>query len=407
MNLKLKTSLDYYAGGIIHFLLKPFVYFLGIVLGRDHSLEGVGEVTVLKMLGGGSLVIAYPSLLALKAARPGLRLNLVTTPPIRDFAELLGVFDEIIVLRDDHAFHLALDSLRAIARLWCTPALIDLEIHSRLSSIFSLLTCARNRIGIYTDDSYWRRSLYTHLLFYNEYAPVYLAYDQIVRLFGAPPGDYPSAKAAFRAAHPEKPGLVPVQARVRMGVAPACSDLGRERMLSPAQWISVLGKKLALEKDCALLFIGGKRDGVMAEEIISGLRQSFPQAEFHNCCGQFTLRDSVALIAQLDALYCIDSGLIHFARLLQVKTLSFWGPTDPAARLRPAPGVQEETHYLRLSCSPCVHIAAEAPCYGNNLCMSAAVEGEAYAGDRNPLWPAQPKPDLRHLQPPRDESSMM
>ena len=389
MNLKLKLSVDYYVGGTVHALLKPFILLLRATLHRDHSLDNLREITVLKMLGGGSLVIAYPSLLALKQSRPGVRLNLVTTPAIKPFAETLGLFDEIILLRDNRPEHLALDSVRAIARLWFTGALIDLEIHSRLSSIFVLMTCARNRIGIYTDVSYWRTSLYTHLLFYNKYAPVHAMYDQIARLFGAPEGDYRQAKALFRPRVPHDPAVRVAEGKVNIGIAPGCSDLGKERMLPVSHWVRVLSNRCSLQPNIALYFIGGPRDGIVSGEIMAGLRGKHPGIEIHNCCGSYSLLESIDLISQLHTLYCIDSGLIHFARLLEIKTVSFWGPTDPASRLRPDTDLAEETHYVRLTCSPCVHIVAEAPCYGRNICMDAAGELENYKGDRNPIWPAQ------------------
>jgi ADP-heptose:LPS heptosyltransferase len=389
MKLKLKLLIDYYVGGAIHVLLKPVVFTLGKILRRNHRLEALDEVTFIKMLGGGSLVIAYPSLLALKQKLPHLRLNLMTTQAVKPFADLLAIFDEIIVIRDENFLHLAIDSLRAIVRLWRAKALVDLEIHSRLSSLFTLLTCAFNRIGFYTDVSYWRTSLYTHLLFYNKFAPVHLIYDQVTELLGGQPGHFPSAKAEFLK-NINKRAVPPLSTdRAWVGVAPGCSDLGRERMLTAEQWSTVLEKRCSLQDNLGLVFIGGPRDTIMAQGIISRLQPRFLQAKFLDACGQHNLGDSVALMRQLDTFYCIDSGLLHYARMLDLKTISFWGPTDPASRLRPQDNARDEIHYLRLSCSPCVHIAADAPCQGNNICMAASVEPEKFHGRSNPAWLAQ------------------
>ena len=115
--------------------------------------------TIVKMLGGGSLAIAYPSFLALRRT-PGLRkFQIVTTPAVLPFARALGVFDEILVIRDGNPLELLLDGFSAIARLFRTDAIVDLEIYSRLTTVFCLLTCARNRVGFYTDNSFWRRRI--------------------------------------------------------------------------------------------------------------------------------------------------------------------------------------------------------------------------------------------------------
>src|SRR5262245_40508152 len=118
MRLNRKLSLDYYVGGFLHAVLKPCVVLLGKVLRRNHDLKSCSSVTLLKLRGGGSLVVAYPALRALKCA-PGVReLRLVTTPAVQPFAEIIGLFDEILVVRDDSMTTLARDALMAIAKLF-------------------------------------------------------------------------------------------------------------------------------------------------------------------------------------------------------------------------------------------------------------------------------------------------
>jgi hypothetical protein len=144
MQLRTKLIADYYVGGLLHVILKPAAIVLGKILRRTHSLSPCGTLTIVKMLGGGSLAIAYPSLLALRRT-PGLRrFQVVTTPAVEPFARALGVFDEILVIRDGGVLELLVDGFGAIRRLFLSDAVIDLEIHSRLTTVFSLLTCARN-----------------------------------------------------------------------------------------------------------------------------------------------------------------------------------------------------------------------------------------------------------------------
>src|SRR5271154_5325832 len=118
MQLRTKLIADYYLGGFLHVLLKPAAILLGKVLRRPHTLSPCAEITVVKMLGGGSLAIAYPAFLALKRL-PGLRtLRIVTTPAIEPFARSLNIFDEVLVIRDGNPFSIVADSLRALRRLF-------------------------------------------------------------------------------------------------------------------------------------------------------------------------------------------------------------------------------------------------------------------------------------------------
>src|SRR6185312_1781345 len=221
MRLEAKLMIDYHVGGLLHIVLKPPTVLLGKLLRRNHNLDSCSTLTFLKVLGGGSLAIAFPALLALK--QQGRRLRLVTTPAVKPFAEVLGVFDEILIIRDSSFIRLILDAFTTIRkRLFRCDAIIDLEVHSRLTTVFSLITCARNRIGFFTNVSFWRHNISTHLLFFNLSNPVYVFYDQIAELFGATVDDFPTCIRHFRASL--GPGIASSEPGVkRVAIAPCCS----------------------------------------------------------------------------------------------------------------------------------------------------------------------------------------
>jgi len=388
MKLSTKLWVDYYIGGIAHALLKPPTILLGKILRRDHRLTQSKSLTVIKMLGGGSLVIAYPSLLALKNA-PGIgHLRLLTTPAVVPFARLLGVFDEILVLREDSILHLLFDSASALRKLFLSDSILDLEVHSRLTTVFCLLTCARNRIGFYTNQSFWRKGLSTHLLFFNVFRGVYNFYEQAARLFGVSIPAPAVYRASFRA-HNALPAISngTQSARRHIAVAPCCSDLTRERMLAPEDWPKVLTGGSGMDRDAnsetELHLLGGAADGPALDHLSVLLEPAFGNIVNH--AGKLSLEGSVRLLASMDALYCIDSAMLHFARLLGVKTVSFWGPTSPESRLKILDSDPDEIRRGDLPCSPCVHVAQEPPCHGNNLCMLLAVDPERRY-DPNPPW---------------------
>ena len=383
MTLRSRLAIDYYVGGVAHVLLKPVVMLLGIVLRRNHTISPHGDVVILKLLGGGSLVIAYPALLAIKR-RPGVnRLRLLASPATKPFAEILGIFDEIIVVRDSGT-GLLVDSVKAIAHLWRCDTLVDLEVHSRLTTVFCTLTCARNRVGFYTTDSFWRKGLATHLLFCQVNEGIFYFYDQVARILGATVGTLEDASTAFRMALNEVE--IEVNTSGVITVAPCCSELGRERMLEVDEWASVLAKRYAQPRTppSEIHLLGGKGDHAYLSRLQDALLQVIPSARVHNQAGKSTLRQSVSLLATVEELFAIDSSMLHFARLLNVPTTSYWGPTDPATRLRPRL-VKDEVHYVKLPCSPCVHISSQTPCRGNNLCIRFAVNPSVDA-DRNPPW---------------------
>jgi len=317
-------------------------------------------------------------------------LNLVASPAVRPFADVLGVFDEVIVIDDRSPWKLLRGSLRAWGRLFRTDAIVDLEVHSRLTTVFCLLTCARNRLGFYTMESFWRRNLSTHLLFCHVGNGIYHFYDQLAGLFGATPPRFEDCVRTFRQ-HVQLPARE--TDAVRIGVAPCCSDLGKERMLKSHEWVKILLERLREESpEVVLHFLGGSADRGYIAELIDALKVELPWIKMYNHAGELSLSQSIGLLGRMDEIQCIDSGLLHFARLLGVKTVSYWGPTDPKTRLRPSTASIDRTHYYQLPCSPCVHLASEAPCRGNNICMRLAVSPGMAAGLIPPAWLAQEEP---------------
>src|SRR5262245_53768693 len=100
MSVKSKIALDRYLGGVLVFLFNFLARLLGRLLHRDHTLSVRGNITVIKVLGGGSLVMALPALLGIRRTYAAVKIRLLTTAGVKPFAETLGVFDEILILDD-------------------------------------------------------------------------------------------------------------------------------------------------------------------------------------------------------------------------------------------------------------------------------------------------------------------
>ena len=388
MNLRVKLVFDHYFGGFLHLVLRIPTILLGKILRRSHDLSNCREIAILKLLGGGSLVIAYPALLALRRL-PGLtKLTLITSPSIAPFGTLLGIFDEIIIVRDNRGLvTLGFDSLKAFCQLFNYDAIIDLEIHSRLTTVFALLTAARNRIGFFTDISYWRRHLNTHLIFCNVTNGIYYFYDQLAALFGVSSVDVLECERDFRA----KLGAWKSkgEATFRIAIAPACSGLSPERMLRRDDWPPIVEQRLvnlAPQSRVEVHLLGAPSDRPELDELTALLEARFgSRAIVVNHAGKTNLRESVQILDAMDEVLCIDSALLHFCRLLGRRTVSYWGPTDPVTLLRPNSRDLDVVHYVRIPCSPCVHHSHQAPCKGQNICMRLAVDPSAPI-PRNQPW---------------------
>jgi ADP-heptose:LPS heptosyltransferase len=378
MRIEHKKRLDMVLGTLLLVILRPPVMLLGRLMKRDHSLTVRKDILFIKMQGGGSLVIALPALLGIRRQYANLKISILTTPSVAPFAESLGVFDEVICVNDRTPARLLLSGIRTWWRTFGADTVIDLEVYSRLTTVFSVLTAARNRIGFYLESTFWRRNVHTHLVFFNRFAGVYHFYDDIARLIGAEPASVEACASHVR-------GNLPPPAerseRKRVTIGHACSAMGAERMLTPEQWLCVFQRKSEGSEE--FIFLGGRNDYGLAQRIIEGLKPVFPRASFANRCGMVSLAESVSCIDSSDEFWGIDSALLHYARLFGKKVISFWGPTSPSMRIRVLPGDESEYYYKHIPCSPCVHIAEEPPCHGRNACIEGLFQETGDEGALN------------------------
>ncbi len=367
MKLNLKKILDFYVGGSLILILRPITIFVGKILKRDHSPKPQGDITVIKMLGGGSLIIGAAALLGIKRTYPNFKLRIVTTPGVAPFAKSLGVFDEILIIDDRSFFVLITSSIKVIKQLLFTDTILDYEVYSRLTTIFALLTCARNRIGFYRESVEARKNFSTHVVYFNLYYGSWYFYEEISRLIGCSiPFDI-EVRDHFLKLHDIHRSLP--SSITRIGIGHGCSDLSLERMLSPREWKELALMNLKTNLAYEVHFFGVKKDSAMAQEIINELKTLAFPLSFFDHCGETNLIGSIKMMFQMDEFWAIDSSLLHYSRLMGIRTVSVFGPTSPQSLIKNYSYLEEIIHYQQIPCSPCVHVTETPPCHGNNICI--------------------------------------
>jgi ADP-heptose:LPS heptosyltransferase len=362
-----KQRVDRIFGPWLVVLLRPLAQLAGKLLGRDHSSAPRGEIVFIKLLGGGSLLIALPALLGVRRRYPNLSLTLVCGSPVAPFARLIGIFDRMEVMNDRRG---AFALLASAARILCglvlrrVDTIVDLEVYSQLTTVFSLLTLARNRIGFYVASTYWRRNVLTHLVFFNRARGVFHFYAATAQLLGAQPAPRDEVRQQLL----ERIGRAQA-ARDYVAVGGGCSDFASVRLLPMPEWREFARTRQHEISASHWIFLGAASDAQTSEEIAAAVRESVPNFSYENKCGELSLEESFVSIAGARQFIGIDSSLLHAARALAVPTLSFFGPTDPATLLEPINSSVDLVYYRPPICSPCLHVTQTPPCKGLNVCM--------------------------------------
>jgi heptosyltransferase-2 len=98
------------------------------------------------------------------------------------------------------------------------------------------------------------------------------------------------------------------------------------------------------ESDVLLLGPAGERRAATEIAALSG------QAA-RNLCGETTLDEAIAIVAQAAGVVTVDSGLMHVAAAYGRPQVALFGPSDPRREQPRSPRAHGE--WLHLACSPC------------------------------------------------------
>ncbi len=373
MKFSTKRRLDYVIGEPVCGLIDLGMRVLGRLLGRDHRLSpDFKQVWIIKFVGMGTVVNAIPFLRGLRRTYGQSRITFITFPGTAPLLKRLPEIDDLLILHDECMLRLAWDCLVLMLRAWRTkPELVvDLEAHSRFSTILASISAARNRAGFYHSTALFRSGLYTHLMFFNRFNHVLDCHRQLGRMLwcetdggeqewlSVSADEEDEAQCYLKEAGITDPTCVIL---VNANAGPLC-----EERRWPREKFASLMEVLVGRYGRSIVLMGSpaeKAENEMLRELIcEPLRR-----RVHNAAGKLGFGGTLALIDISPLLVTNDTGPLHFAAALGTPTVSLWGPGAPQSY---APrGEKHRAVSEPIYCSPCLYMADAPPCAGDNQCM--------------------------------------
>ena len=358
MNLRLKQIIDVYLGKALLIANLIAVRGLGLLMRRNHSIQNSPEhILVIKILGLGSVVIASDAINSLKQKYPQAKVILMCGKSVDAGIKPLELFDELWVIDDSSLFALFKSGITALLKSWRLKKLwvIDLEVYSVLTTIFSAWTCAINRFGFQLSKTNFRNYLNTHNVYFNQFVWVDINYKNLVKAAGVESFEPFVFPKKFISSSSTKPYIA---------INNTCSELGGglKKMPHPL-WLSICNEVLQ-NTQYNIMLIGAPVDFESNQTFIK--QYNLDQTRVHNNAGKLSFDEYYTFLGtQCALMITIDSGPLHIARKLKLPVVSLWGPTNPEQ-------LQADTqsaYYLKKPCSPCIHHTEVVPCGGDNVCM--------------------------------------
>ncbi len=372
MKLQHKIFIDCTLGQLMATLLNLAARVLGKVLRIDHDLSRVPDViAVCKLVGLGSIIQSGPLVRSLRTRYPQAHIIYVTHGSNAAFVSKHFPVNQVIPINDHSVPALFLSVLTALASFWRKrPAMyIDLEIYSNFSSVLTTLSLSTNRLGFYKSDKHYRIGMYTHMMFFNVQAPVSEVYLQFSRLLGSEHLSTELIEPVIKTDHEsmsrdrlEKSHGVPKDLPYFV-FNPNASELRIERRW-PADSFASLAKELLIKyPEHKICFTGNARETSYVNSLIDKLQG---EHRVVNTAGKLDLEELIILLKHADLLVTNDTGPMHLAASLKVKSVTLFGPCSPDHY-----GASDYCYpvYKKVYCSPCVHEFILPPCKGNNTCM--------------------------------------
>ena len=373
---------------IDRFVGAPICRLLSLFYRRSHEPDGqvdAKRILIILLSEMGSLILAYPMYQALKKRFPDAALHFLLFEKNREVLELLEVTapENILTIGNDSMSKFAGDSFRVFRRMRQLnfDVVIDCELFSRISSIFSFFSGAPIRVGFhpYTQEGLYRGNFMNRPVLYNPYHHISQQFMTLAASIDSP--CRPKAKRLVSEETPAAPVI---------SFDPKEIELSRQRLVAFAPAIN--GKRMVLiypgggllpirawpldyycrisaeliRKGYTVAVIGLAEDKPLARSIVSHCRNG-------NCIDLTgytkTIRELMLIFHYAALLITNDGGPGQFAALTPIPTIVFFGPETP--RLYGTMDANAVNFYLSLSCSPCLtaYNHRNSPCDGDNQCL--------------------------------------
>jgi ADP-heptose:LPS heptosyltransferase len=366
VQLPANRKLDKYLGYCLIGMLLPVTRLLGITMRRNHSLQQPPKYLLfIKLLGLGSLVIASDSIQAMRKKMPGTRFILLTDANIANGITPFQLFDEIWTIDTSSLSITISTSLKYIVRSWQLKKLwvADLEVYSKLTTVYSLFTMARNRFGFHLKPVFFRKFLNTHNIPFKQTACLEDNYYHMAQVITQSEIRPTTETDPVRTNEWDKPYII---------LNNTCSSLAPVRKL-PDETMADICTWILTHTHFRIAFLGTGSDKATIDQFIDEQLPAYKQkGKLTNIAGALDFEAYYRFIADKGVcMLTIDSGPLHIARKLGLPTISVWGPTNPASYIKIPAGQENRQQFLynKVACSPCVHHYEQLPCGGNNFCM--------------------------------------
>ncbi|MBI4778727.1 glycosyltransferase family 9 protein [Candidatus Desantisbacteria bacterium] len=350
----------------------PLCFLLGII---DKPFKrklpqpaDIKKILVIKLVAIGDLVVALPTLRALKQGFPHAHLALMTTPRVREVVEGCPYIDEIIyydILGKDKGITGLIKLIRILKEKTFDLAL-ELDHYYRITSLITYSAGIKNRAG-FDLPGQGRRGLVTIKSPYLTDRHEIEAFLEMAKAVGAKntlaelvpiwtsQEDEKYIDSFFKQNKIQSDDFV-VAIHPGTGPSATCRRWAARRFADLADW-------LIREYKAKVIFTGAPSEVDLVNNILA-----FMQEKPIVAAGKTSLKQLAQIARRCGLFISVDTGPLHVAAAMGTRVIGLYGPNIPS-KWGPY-GEGHLTVYKQLPCSPCTrqYLGQVSRCQ-NPVCM--------------------------------------
>lgn len=304
------------------------------------------KILIVRFSSIGDIVLTTPVIRALKEQIPGIEIHYLTKGVFRALLENNPHIDQL------HNIDRSIDEVLSRLKSEKFDRIIDLHHNVRTKSL-------QLKLGVRM-HSFPKLNLKKWLLVnfkYDSLPKVHVVdrYFEAVKELGVQNQNYP---IEFHLSEEDR-----VDVQIEFGLTPgAYVTMAIGAQFSTKRMPTDLLCKIISKTSKPVVLIGGKEDGVTADEVINRIQSDQAKVcpKVINACGWYRIGQSADIVRQSERILTNDTGMMHIASAFDLPIHSVWGSTVPAFGMypyRPADATKISFHeVLGLNCRPCSKI---------------------------------------------------
>ncbi|MBU0627932.1 MAG: glycosyltransferase family 9 protein [Nanoarchaeota archaeon] len=346
MGIKLIKFIDKVLGTPLCIILSLF----NIIKKQAPLKEKTKKILIIQLWGIGETILTIPAIKEL-SKRYRLNIDILCTKRNIDVYSGYSFLGKLHVIKLS-PFYILLFMLKKFRSY---DIVIDMEEYLKISSIISFFV-GKYMIG-YAHSI--RSLLYSKKVKYNDKQHTSMAFFDLIRPLGIDGTvkklerlNYSSMEKKIVDLELNRSGIN--RRDLIIGIAAGAAESSRSRIWPKERFAELIQELYNKNPKTKFILVGADYEKELNDSIIRLVNNVKIAKSIFNFAGKFTLRQSFYLISTCNIFIGNDSGPMHIAAAMDVKTIGLFGPNLP---LRFAPlNSKSASIYKRMLCSPCINV---------------------------------------------------